>query len=66
MYINDWSDRVSVLTRLFADDTILYSLIASTDDFKILQEDLLRLEQWQREWDMDFILIVQCAACHQK
>ena len=65
MYINDLSDNMLVLTRLFAEDTIIYSLIASTDDYKTLLEDL-RLEQRQREWNMDFILIVQHAACHQK
>ena len=54
MYINDLSDRVSSLTHLFAEDTILYILIATTNEHKTLQEDLMRLEQWEREWDVDF------------
>ena len=40
--------------HLFADDTILYYLIVTTDDHKTLQEDLRKLEQWESEWGMSF------------
>ena len=54
VYVNDLSDRVMSLTRLFADDTSLYQLIISADDCKTLQDGLQRPEQWESDWDMDF------------
>jgi hypothetical protein len=40
--------------RLFADDTIVYLTIASIEDCHKLQQDLHHLEQWERDWLMDF------------
>ena len=40
--------------RLFADDTIMYLTISSMDDGEKLQDDLTRLEAWEKEWLMDF------------
>lgn len=40
--------------RLFADDTIVYLTISSIDDCHNLQEDLKHLEQWERDWLMEF------------
>ena len=40
--------------RLFADDTIVYLTITSVDDCLNLQEDLKRLEEWEKEWQMEF------------
>ena len=54
IYINDLSSRVSSLTRLFADDTILYRFVAAATDHNILQDDLKKLELWESEWDMSF------------
>ena len=53
-YINDLPPRVSSLTRLFADDTMLYRLILCAQDRTVLQDDLKRLEEWEAEWDMSF------------
>ena len=39
--------------RLFADDTVIYLTITSTQDANKLQCDLNRLESWAREWLMD-------------
>jgi hypothetical protein len=39
---------------LFADDTILYRLIAQIQDQLALQEDLQTLERWEDAWDMRF------------
>jgi len=44
----------SCQTRLFADDTIVYLTISSIDDCHSLQEDIRRLEQWERDWLMEF------------
>ena len=53
-HINDQPDRVSSPSRLFADDTILYSLNICAQDPAALQEDLRKLEQWEKEWKMSF------------
>lgn len=54
VYINDLPDRVDSLARLFADDTILYRLIAQIQDQLTLQADLQTLERWEEAWDMQF------------
>ena len=50
----DLPDRVTSTTRLFADDSLLYWKIKSEEDQRILQEDLRRLEEWKRNWQMSF------------
>ena len=42
------------ITRLFADDSLLYRRTRTTEDHRILQEDLSRLETWERDWQMFF------------
>jgi len=44
IYINDLQDRVTSLSRLFADDTILHHLITCMQEPVVLQEDLHKLE----------------------
>ena len=48
IYINDLSSRASSTARLFADDCLLYSVISSQEDAASLQEDLDRLQEWER------------------
>ena len=40
--------------RLFADDSLVYSIIQSERDRAILQEDLHQLELWEEKWQMQF------------
>jgi hypothetical protein len=54
IYINDLPASVSSEVRLFADDTIVYRHIKTPTDCDILQSDLLKLESWEREWQMEF------------
>ena len=49
LYINDFPDCVSSTTRLFADDSLLYRKIKSTEDTVKLQEDLDRLQKWKKK-----------------
>ena len=45
--------RTSTL-RLFADDSLLYRPVNTTDDGKRLQEDLTELTKWAEQWQMTF------------
>ena len=54
IYINDLPKNVTSTTRLFADDSLLYRNIGTTEDHRILQEDLSRLETWETDWPMSF------------
>ena len=40
--------------RLFADDSLFYTIIHMPEDSKHLQLDLLALERWEKEWVMSF------------
>ncbi len=53
-YINDLPDSVKSKVRLFADDTIVYLTVKSTQDAQTLQNDLLNLENWESDWSMEF------------
>ena len=53
-YINDLPANIRSKTRLFADDTALDKTIEAISDTVILQEDLVQLEDWERQWDMEF------------
>ena len=53
-YINDLPEQVRSRVRLLADDTAMYLCISSLSEANILREDLLKLEQWEKEWDMNF------------
>jgi len=47
LYLNDLSDNVQSSVRLFVDDALLYSIVASDVDCDLLQSDIHGLESWQ-------------------
>ena len=51
VYINDMPEKISSATRIFADDLLVYRIIRSK---AILQEDLDKLQKWERDWLMQF------------
>ena len=52
--INDMPEKISSTTRLFADDSLVYRIIKSKEDQTLLQEDLDKLQEWERDWLMQF------------
>ena len=54
VYINDMSEKISSSTRLFADYSLVYRIIKSKEDHTLLQEDIDKLQEWERDWLMQF------------
>ena len=54
MYINDLPENLTSKTRLFADDTAVYKVTAAPQDHTQLQQDLNKLAEWEKSWDMVF------------
>ena len=55
-FINDIPDCVSLgsTIRLFADESVLYRPIITMEDDIKLQEDLDKLQEWEKDWLMEF------------
>ena len=54
LYINDISENLTSHIRLFADDCIMYKTIATAEDSIHLQEDLDRVFNRTKCWQMQF------------
>ena len=54
IFINDLLDNISSHGKLFADDSKIYRQVKSREDANILQEDLLKLQEWSRKWLLQF------------
>ena len=54
IYINDLLDGISSSGKLFADDSKIYRRIINQLDRDILQEDLVKLQEWSRKWLLEF------------
>jgi hypothetical protein len=54
VFINDLPLHVTSRVRLFADDCVVYREINSEEDCLILQNDLIKLAEWEKQWGMDF------------
>ena len=56
LFINDLPEYISPKStaKLFADDCILYRTIETESDARGLQLDLDRLQQWEKDWLMEF------------
>ena len=54
IYINDILDGITSSGLLYADDTKIFREITSEDDSLHLQADIEWLEQWSKEWLLEF------------
>ena len=54
VFINDLDDTIKSKISKFADDTKLIGQAGSTEETDILQEDLERLNEWAKKWQMSF------------
>ena len=54
IFINDIHCNISSQLRLFADDTLVYRVIESDQDYQTLQNDLNKLTEWAKLWGMEF------------
>ena len=54
LYINDLPNNLTSNGCLFADDCLLYLPVKTDNDTSLLQNDLLKLEDWQNSWLMKF------------
>ena len=54
IYINDLLDNISSGGLMFADDTKIYRQITSRDDALQLQNDINKLEEWSKLWQIYF------------
>ena len=54
IYINDLSDVVQNVAKLFADDIKLYAAVNNTNDVIKLQGDIDILMQWSKDWLLTF------------
>ncbi len=54
IYINDLDSGISGEDSKFADDTKVGKVIRTDQDARELQNDLDRLYDWARKWQMEF------------
>jgi hypothetical protein len=50
--VNDLPEITTSKTFLFADDTKIYRAIRSTNDSRLLQEDLEKFDKWTETWQL--------------
>jgi len=58
IYINDITMNIKSEIRLFADNILLYKVITTSNDHRILQNDLNSLTKWASDWLMEFIIFL--------
>jgi len=60
VYINDINKDITSSVWLFADDCVIYKLIKTPQDAEQLQEDLQKINEWTKTWQMK-VNVEKCA-----
>ena len=63
IFINDMPDEIKSMCQLFADDAKIFRDARSSNDNKELQEDLEKLEDWSKRWQLPFN-VKKCKSLH--
>ncbi len=54
VYINDMTEDVTSYMNMLADDTKIMRKVANEEDCVALNQDLDRISDWSRKWEMIF------------
>jgi len=54
IYINDLPEQVHTMVRMFADDTKVFADASARGAVQEIQEDIIRLDNWAKEWQLTF------------
>ena len=54
IYINDMTEGVTSYMNMFADDAKLLRKVADEDDCVALNQDLEKISEWSKKWEMSF------------
>ena len=65
-YINDMSEGIRSTVKLFVDDSLLYRKISNKRDCVELQQDLVRLQELEKKWQMSFKAEKMRSSVHYK
>jgi ribonuclease P/MRP protein subunit RPP40 len=52
IYINDLPAGISSSCMLFADDAKIYGGVQNVEHIEIIQEDLVKIDEWAQKWQM--------------
>ena len=63
MFVNDLPSVVSSPVYMFADDTKIFCVVRTSEDYSVLQHDLDLLYEWSIHWQLKFN-ILKCKHMH--
>ena len=63
MFVNDLPSVVSSPVHMFADDTKIFCVVRTREDYSVLQHDLDLLYEWSIRWQLKFN-ILKCKHMH--
>ena len=63
IFINDLDKGLENCVLKFADNTKIFHGISGVQDYDILQRDLISLQKWSKDWQMQFN-VDKCKVMH--
>ena len=62
-FINDLPNVVGSMCQLFADDAKIFRSVKTSDDIKLLQDDINKITAWSKKWQLPFN-VDKCKSLH--